>query len=267
MTTMPLSPVSTDDLHAWVDGQLDADRAVHVLAWLQSHPEDAARVADWQAQRLALRRLAAEASAEDLPAALTAIVHRSRHESGGLPVWAQALAAGVLLAAGLVIGHGWGRSEAVLASAPSFVRDAGIAHAVYTPEKRHPVEVSADDEAHLVQWLSRRLGTALKVPVLSGQGYRLLGGRLLPGEGSPRAQFMYEEAGGARLTLYITVFEPGHAPVETAFRSVREGNRQSHYWVDERFGYALSAPVQAPRVAAIAQEVYRQLAPHGGPLH
>ena len=32
------------------------------------------------------------------------------------------------------------------------------AHRVYVSEVRHPVEVGADEEAHLVQWLSKRLG-------------------------------------------------------------------------------------------------------------
>ncbi len=267
MTTIPMPPapppvdpplVTTDDLHAWVDGLLDSSRSAQVLAWLQAHPDDAARVVEWQAQRRALRRLAREGEQDEVPTALTDVVWRARRRERWRSSWGQALAAGVLLAVGWGAGsftRGRDEGEAL----PPFVHEAGIAHAVYTPEKRHPVEVTADEEAHLVQWLSRRLGVAVKVPVLSAQGFRLLGGRLLPGEGTPRAQFMYEDAGGARLTLYVTVFPSGAAPGETAFRSVREGERQSFYWVDDRFGYALSAPLQAPGVPAVAREVYRQL--------
>lgn len=293
MTTTPMPPVppsgappgvSTDDLHAWVDGLLAPERVAQVLAWLQTHPDDAARVAEWQAQRLALRRLARESVQDDVPAALTDVVWRARRRLQWRSTWSQALAAGVLLAGGLGAGHWWGTHEgpealiaqttpptspheAALTTAvlPAFVRDAGIAHAVFSPEKRHPVEVTADEEAHLVQWLSRRLGAAVKVPVLASQGYRLLGGRLLPGEGAPRAQFMYEDSAGVRLTLYVTVFPSGGGPGETAFRSVHEGDRQSFYWVDDRFGYALSAPMQAPRVQAVAREVYRQLEQAGVP--
>ena len=156
------------------------------------------------------------------------------------------------------------------------MRDAVQAHAVYTPEKRHPVEVSADDEAHLVQWLSKRLGAPLRVPTLAPQGYQLLGGRLLPGEGAPRAQFMYEAAdtgaspgvAAPRLTLYVTVF-PAGSPSATApvgFQTVRAGGQTTFYWVDERFGYALSAPTEgAAGLQEAARAVYAQLEAPGRP--
>src|SRR5262247_1113147 len=44
------SPVTPDELHAYVDGEIPADRRGAVEAWLANHPEDAARVAAWQAQ-------------------------------------------------------------------------------------------------------------------------------------------------------------------------------------------------------------------------
>ncbi len=72
-------------------------------------------------------------------------------------------------------------------------RVAAVAHAVYSPEVRHPVEVGADQEAYLVRWLPKRLGANLKVPHLAAQGYPLVGGRLLPGERGPAAQFMYQD--------------------------------------------------------------------------
>ena len=62
---------------------------------------------------------------------------------------------------------------------------------------------AADQEAHLVAWLSKRLGTQLKIPQLSGLGFNLVGGRLLPGDQGPVAQFMYQDAQGQRLTLYV----------------------------------------------------------------
>ena len=40
--------ISEDELHAYVDGELPADRRGAVEAWLASHAEDAARVAAWR---------------------------------------------------------------------------------------------------------------------------------------------------------------------------------------------------------------------------
>ncbi len=57
---------------------------------------------------------------------------------------------------------------------------AVLAHAAYVPEVRHPVEVAAPEEQHLVAWLSKRLSTPIKRAVARTAGYQLLGGRLLP---------------------------------------------------------------------------------------
>jgi anti-sigma factor RsiW len=178
-------------------------------------------------------------------------------------VWALGVVAALLVSVGVAGGHWWangGRVGSQMASSPEFVREAAVAHAVFTPEKRHPVEVTAAEEAHLVQWLGRRLGAPVKAPVLLDRGYRLLGGRLLPGDPAPRAQFMYEDTQGRRVTLFVAVFAPGKAPAETSFRSVREGERESFYWVEGSFGYALSAQLPAAEVQVLAREVHAQLA-------
>lgn len=262
----PHASASEFELHALVDGQLDATRIPAVLDWLRTHPDDALRVAQWQAQRLQLRQLHRNLDLGDTPAALTRVVARAQRR----PPWRHAAAAAVLLGVGLVSGLVGGRlmPDGVRDPAPrmasaeaAFARDAVIAHAVYTPEVRHPVEVTAADESHLVQWLTRRLGTPLKAPTLQAQGFRLLGGRLLPGPHSPRAQFMYEDAAGRRVTLYVTVVDEGQVPGETAFRSVREGAVESFYWIEGRMGYAFSGEMPAASAMALAREVYRQLTP------
>ena len=111
---------------------------------------------------------------------------------------------------------------------------AAVAHAVYSPEVRHPVEVGADQEAHLVAWLSKRLGTQLRAPKLEAVGYSLVGGRLLPGETGPVAHFMYQCNQGTRVTLYVRTDLGGNR--ETAFRYAREGSVGVFYWVDSKVG-------------------------------
>ncbi len=46
--TEPNMPVTEDELHALVDNELPADRRAAVENWLETHPEDAARVASWR---------------------------------------------------------------------------------------------------------------------------------------------------------------------------------------------------------------------------
>lgn len=151
------------------------------------------------------------------------------------------------------------RTPAPQAEAP-FVRHAAIAHATYAPEVRHPVEVGAGEEAHLVAWLSRRLGAAVLAPKLGPAGYGLVGGRLLPGENGPVAQFMYESASGARVTLYVRAHAVG-AP-QTALRYARQGNVQLFYWIDHGASYALSsADLARTALFEIANAVHAQLNP------
>jgi anti-sigma factor RsiW len=157
---------------------------------------------------------------------------------------------------------GWfmhGSQETRPSTDMAFVRQAAIAHAVYTPEVRHPVEVGADQEDHLVAWLSKRLDTQLKVPHLGETGYQLVGGRLLPGSNGPAAQFMYQDSRGQRLTLYVR--SNASKNKETAFRYARENNISVFYWMDGAFGYALSGDIEKPDLLRVAQVVYRQLNP------
>jgi anti-sigma factor RsiW len=136
---------------------------------------------------------------------------------------------------------------------------AARAHLVYSPEVRHPVEVEAKEQDHLVKWLSKRLDMKLKVPVLSAEGFELLGGRLLPGTDGPVAQFMYQDASGKRLTLYVT--RPHMGDEVTAFRFAQEGPVSVFYWIDRDSGYALSGELDKPALARVATLVYRQLEP------
>ncbi len=131
------------------------------------------------------------------------------------------------------------------------------AHLVYTPEVRHPVEVDAKQEEHLVKWLSNRLGLPLRVPSLAGEGFDLLGGRLLPGPEGAVAQFMYQDASGKRLTLYVSRNRKGEK--ETAFRFAREANVSTFYWIDQECGYALSGELDKAALSKVASSVYRQL--------
>jgi anti-sigma factor RsiW len=135
-----------------------------------------------------------------------------------------------------------------------------VAHAVFQPEVRHPVEVTAAQQEHLVQWLSKRLGRPLKVPVLTAQGYELVGGRLLPGDEGARAQFMYQNAAGQRITLYLGALKSSSADANTTeFKFLESGSVPGFYWVDHGFGYAIAG--QLPRAALhdLASAVYAQL--------
>ena len=177
--------------------------------------------------------------------------------------WHEYARAAIFVAVGVAIGLSVPLLRPVPAnptavSTPLPIR-AARAHLVYSPEVRHPVEVEAKEQDHLVKWLSKRLDLPLKVPVLSTEGFELLGGRLLPGTDGPVAQFMYQDATGKRLTLYVT--RPHKGDEVTAFRFAKEGRVSVFYWIDRDCGYALSGEIEKPQLSRVAALVYRQLEP------
>ena len=284
------APVTEAELQAWVDGRLAPARAGAVDHYLALHPAETARLQAYRAQNAALRAVFNPLLDEAVPPAMAARPPRRPHgwrdwlrprgqgPNPGQP-WPPPLRAAAMLALTLAGGGaGWllhdaadgGQPAAMLAlsadnapnaaaSLATLPRRAALAHVVYTPEVRHPVEVGADQQAHLVAWLSKRLGAALKPPQLAAQGYELEGGRLLPGQSGPVAQFMYRDAGGARLTLYVSTEQTHNR--ETGFRFAQEGQVGVLYWIDGRFGYALSGSLDKAALAKVANAVYAQLEP------
>jgi len=254
-------PISDEQLSAWIDGELDAAGHVRVEAWLQDHPEDAARAATWADDRQALRALFAPVAAEPAPAALQRMVWRR----GALPRWALAAsAAGLLVLGGLVGGglvwrqqqHEMARLQVRLAggTAQGWVQRAAFAHSVYTIEPRHPVEVQAQEE-HLARWLTRRIEVPVKLFDLQSLGFELVGGRLLPDGPGKSAQLMYQDAKGLRVTVYLRKPEQG---ATTAFSYERQGELGLFYWVEEGCGYALVGALPRETLLALAEAIYRQ---------
>ena len=241
------------ELHAYVDGTLPEARRLEVEAWLAAHPEDAARVQAWAGQNQALHAAFDGVLNEPLPIDLVRAAHR---QPARMPY--KAMAAALAFAASGLIGYGIGLKADQPVPAPQhFARDAAIAHAVFSPEMRHPVEVDAAHAAHLVSWLSKRVGTQLQAPDFDALGFDLLGGRLLAGESGPVAQFMYQDAGGRRVTLYVRRAVAGNR--ETAFRHVIENGVEVFYWIDHDFGYALSGQISRAEMQKLADVAYQQL--------
>jgi anti-sigma factor RsiW len=217
-------------------------------------------------QRTLPSRLTAELAEKTIPARLRvarllAEQRRRRHRRLG-----RVAAAVALLTAGGI--GGWGAHDllpaltssasAVLASA--VFDDAIAAHRTFSVETRHPVEVGADEEAHLVQWLSKRLGHKLIVPDLNALGFRLMGGRLLPADSGPAALFMYEDGKGTRLSCYYIVSDVGG---ETEFKFREQNGISAFYWMEDGLAYAIAANASRDLLLKVAEMVYQENSPSG----
>ncbi|HEX4943072.1 MAG TPA: anti-sigma factor [Usitatibacteraceae bacterium] len=252
-----------DLLQAFVDGALNASERATVEAALAQDADANRRALRFMEQRRLLHEQFDPVLLEPVPERL----HMRR------PPWLDYARAASVLVVGVAIGlampYAWkgGRlATPEVASAPAvapvpaaLAMRAARAHLVYASEVRHPVEVDASQQDHLVAWLSKRLGTKLKVPVLGEEGFELLGGRLLPGPDGPVAQFMYQESSGKRLTLYVSARAKNEG--QTAFRFAREDGVSVFYWIDGNWGYALSGEIDKSALSRVSTSVYRQLNP------
>ncbi len=201
----PMSPVREEELHAFVDGELPADRREAVTAWLVR----ASRAGGFGgglagaggSDPRPLRRGRRGAGAGALQSRRADARRRRRRAGRGGPCAAAAVIAAFMVGGGA----GWmarGATAAAPTSSGSITADALEAHQLYVVEVRHPVEVPGSERDHMTQWLSKRLGYAQRIPELQSLGLKLVGGRLLPGPTGAAAMYMYEGDSGERFTLY-----------------------------------------------------------------
>jgi anti-sigma factor RsiW len=120
---------------------------------------------------------------------------------------------------------------------------------------RHPVEVPGNERPHLTQWLSKRVGTELRIPDLQSIGLKLVGGRLLPGPTGAAAFYMYEGASGERFTIYCA----NAAAPQTALRYKSDERFAAFYWVDDKVAYVVSGPADRDRLEKVTKTIYEQV--------
>ena len=311
-------------LHAWLDGELPPERRAEVEAWLHAHPEEEVRVRLWAADADAIRAQLKDVLDEPVPERLLQTVMRRgpalgteagsviatpaprafastpERRSANASSWRWAAALAVFAIGGAVGAALMWRLQsapsAAMASAATDARAPGawtqravVAHSVYVPEVRHPVEVdvvgktpeeSRAQEQHLSRWLTKRLDVPVKLFDLHAQGFELVGGRLLPDASGPSAQLMYQaitpaSADGvvaasagpatapkpARVTVYL---RKPDSSMPAAFRFEQQGELGMFYWVEGQSaqggptGYALVGALPRAKLLALAEAIYQQ---------
>ena len=255
--TDPRIPVTEDELHAYVDGELPPERRSDVEAWLTTHADDAERVRSWRAMADALHARYDTVANEPVPRRLE--IERLERTSRKWLYGAIAASFAAFVAGG---GTGWlAHGAAVKPSIfQSFTVDALDAHRLYVVEVRHPVEVPGNERVHLQQWLTKRCGWDVRAPELGATGLKLVGGRLLPGPSGPASFLMYESASGERFTIYTAKA----ATETTQMRYTTQNNEGALFWADRGVGYVVSGGSDRERLTQVARLVYDQSEKGGG---
>jgi anti-sigma factor RsiW len=275
--------VEEADLHALVDGEIDAERRRKVEDHLLAHPEDAALVECWRRQNASLRAAFEPVALEMLPLSLKDAATRAPASSQGpietgaihwgrpgasrpsqrldeiranrrrqailstlLTLLAGAAVAG--LAALVLAGRGEAPHPPISAFfTQSYAGRAALTYATYVTDPR-PVEIDISRRGELVAWLQERVGFS-RPPDLASLGLRLLGGRVAPGVAAPAGLLIYERADGARVGLYFERAEAGGAP-----QAPRVGQGvQAVEWRASGFAFVLVGPLGAEDMQAAAE--------------
>lgn len=254
-------PISEDDLHAYVDAVLDPARRAEVEAYLAQHAKVADRVAGYVRQREALRATLAPVAAEPIPPQLNLanLIEAHRRPSRLLP-WRAVAAALLMLGLGGI--GGWTLRGASVSAArfgiAALAQEAAVNYAVYGTDRTHPVELKATDTAQLVNWISSRLRTPIKVPDLSVSAYRFMGGRVTATSHGPAGLLMYENGDGVRLVVFVR-------PMERDKNSQKmtgsvHGSVSGFTWSHDGIGYSVVGAAPPDVLHPIADEIRRQVA-------
>ena len=259
--------IDDGELHALVDGELDPARQAEVEAWLSENPDAAGRVARYRAQNAGLHALFDGVLSEDLPLAVAGALAGRRQ---WLPRGA-AIAAGIALLLTGAVG-GWvvrgevpfGGGEAVQTAAAGPAIDtkelmvrAAMAHVVNSDDDMRLA--TREDSDEIGQYISTRMGEKVRVPQLASLGYRLVGSRVLPDTGGPAAQFVFEDANGERVTLYVRTEAARGLDITFALAD----DLSMFYWNDSKHSYALVRDLEdetgRDALLKAAKAVYRQI--------
>lgn len=242
-----------DELMAYADGQLDAERAAAVERRLARDPEARRYVEEMQQQSEAVRRTFSAVSTEDMPMRLLEAAQGARK-----PAFRSVARKLAPLAASLMVGvmAGWSMSglTGAVSSAEADLRGRTLAaFDVYAAEPTRPVEIAADGTGEMETWFSNRLDMRFSLPRLGDLGFQPIGGRLMIGSKGPAAMLMYENDAGERIVVYVRNDMPAQTRAAPEFKE-RDGVGVMS-WAEGTRGFGVSARMDRERLSAIAQLV------------
>lgn len=241
----PMIPTE-EELHAYLDRQLDAGHHAAVEAYLAATPEAAAKVAAWQRDAESLR--AALAGIRQYPANPALDPAYIRRRLRARTTQRLSLAASLVLVLMLGAGGGWMARSGYYPGVAAPMADAVDAYRVFATDRMRPVELRASDAPMLQSWLSNRLGRPMALPDLDSYGFKLLGGRLLSTADGPAAMIIYEDADGQRISFYL---RPS-SKVAPGTHGVRnDSGLQAKYWFRNGYGFAVVGRSSDPRTTEI----------------
>jgi anti-sigma factor RsiW len=255
---MNMKPITEDDLQAYVDNALDAERHRDVAEYLLDNPEADARVTAYRTQAAALRFSLDSVAREPVPSRLNLRTIAAAHPPARRQTPFRLAAAAVLLLAVGATG-GWmvkGYTLPPTEGVAALAQEASASFGTFAPDRLHPVEVRADGGDTLQQFAAATLGRSAAIPDLSKAGYRLMGGRVIPTAHGPGLMLMYDDDKGTRLVM---LSRPMMVDQNKPMVASQTGDVRGWSWAKNGMGYSLVGALPHEQLHPVADAVRSQI--------
>lgn len=260
--------LNDEDIHAYVDGELDTERDAAVAAAIAADSERATQAQAYQTQNAGLRALYDRYLEEPVPGRLLRALQEplGGGNSANSPLasknrWGHTLVrvAAVLVIFCLGAAAGVGGYEAFLSRPNLFqpvIKQAVLAHKMMEAEKPEPKKL-VNDAGDIIDGgrLSAGFEVPLRVPSSAVVDHlRPVSFRNIAGTSGPTAQIMYEDEKGRNVSLFI---RPHTATTGIPFESAQSEGYEAIYWIDGPLVYVLvGGGVDVETLARLARAVY-----------
>ncbi|MGB8276404.1 MAG: hypothetical protein WCF20_00485 [Methylovirgula sp.] len=287
MNFTPL-PIAEEDLHGFVDGEVNDDKREAILAYLATAPADAARVEAWRQQNILLRAAFSQVALEQVPMSLSFTfaprlitlpsfvpaggaarqTYSRRLQQRSLVFTLAAFVAGVCitLAANVwLTRYAANFTRLPAASLPAASLPAashGPALALLATSALHPSPRATNLPQALLNLPGAVEPALVILPVLKAEGLQLLRGEVRGEPGEPANCLDFADAAGTPVVLCIAAAK---LPATTEFQSLATVSANSVYWRESTSLYALAAPLENARLVALARRIHAGLAARQAP--
>ena len=239
------APFTEEDIHAFIDDELDAGREREMADRIALDPALAEKVAAYRADKALLAAYYSPLIHRPLPrdmAALLALRVRQTKPNRWPRTYvvALAMAASVLLAFVATLGY-----RAVIPNDGAVIEAAVAAH-----DGRGASEVIAADAAHI----SATLGLQLKLPDLTKAGYTLAQVAVYPGSRGKAVKVDYRNATGEPFTLYLE-----NSSGREQFEITKRGDVLVCLWQDDVLSTVMVGKMAAAEMLRVASLAYNGL--------
>jgi len=249
-------PPTEEELHAFIDGELDEARTLEIAALTEADEKLAERIAAFRSDKAMIGRAYAGIDARPLPKEWLELIE-SRRRVRYFPPRRRWTAAIVAIAASLLLFVGATlfyrtlvvpSDEAIVAEALSARREA------MAPQQMFAAENLSDPAARDLL-LTQTLETTLKAPDLGRMGYRLASMRVYAASGGSKAvELRYRDTKGRLFTLYLR--RPTSAP---RVDLINRGGLRICIWQDDVVGTVMLGEMSAAEMARLASLAYAGL--------